>query len=308
MKRLLITIAALMSFAMAEAQNLNLIMVAATEDKTLGESVKNDEANVTTEFKEIAQALGYSYNETIIDGESFKKAIIKAEIDKLSPNASDIVVFMYAGHGFRFEDDTDQYPRMQLRYKGEIASEDDYLAVSEVYNTLKSKNALFTLVITDCCNNSIGISRKEIEYDASRSLGSYDIAKLKSLFTEQKGSILITAAEPGQLAYCTESGGFMTTTLIEEINTAVSSNAKSSPRWNDIIDQTRKRVHETTKNETDEEGNPLPQVMVRSIDLNTGLSARSSEEGGSMPVIVWVIIGVAVVGAGFALLKKKNKK
>ncbi|MCQ2973478.1 MAG: caspase family protein [Bacteroidales bacterium] len=250
---------------------MHFILTAATQDESIGESVKTDVKLVKTKFSSIAENLGINYEETIISDNNFCKENLVNSINNLSVNPNDIIVFIYSGHGFRFDDDTDEYPRMYLRYEGNLEG-GDYMSTTDVYNQLVDKGAKLTLVFTDCCNSEYGATRDEIEsaaFGTRASGGNTDIQKLKALFIDQSGSLRATAAKAGQYALCDASGGFLLTSIINNIQSQVSALSKEEPSWSKIIENASSYVKKKTSNQIDEAGNTQePQIVVRSIKLN----------------------------------------
>ena len=329
MKKIIITACLILAYMVSAAQDaaatLHLIVAAATNDPDLGESVSNDLKHTTDEFREIAKCLDAEYNEVLITGEDLCRSKLEKAIQDLEAGANDIVAFVYCGHGFRFKDDTDEYPRMLLKHNKKMLLEGDYMSMTEAYNMLEAKNARLTLVFSDCCNSDIGIPRTEVEDDnAFMRRGNNqkrDLDKLRSLFLDQSGSVRATAAMPGQKAYCTADGGYLITGLLNNIRASTSMNKDNEPSWNQIITNTNsyvmKKARLATDGETDSEA---PQVMVRSIKLSNepeanGIAVMShpikstdSADGNPAMARTWIAIasGIAAIIA-IMLIRRKNK-
>lgn len=248
----------------------HLILVAATNDASIGKSVETDYNLVQKQFSAIAKNIGMTYDEQSVKGSSFSKANVDATINNLSVGPNDVLAFVYSGHGFRFDDDTDPYPEMYLRYNGNLEG-GDYLGVTDVYNRLLKKNARFTLMLTDCCNSKYGMNRTELESAAfqTRAVNSNtDIKKLKMLF-EQQGSVRATAAKAGQYALCDASGGFMITSILNNLQSQVSALSQTDPSWNTIVENASAYVKKKTSQQIDEAGNPIdPQIVVRAVKVS----------------------------------------
>jgi hypothetical protein len=249
---------------------MHLILVAATQDESIGESVMTDANLVKKNFSEIAKKLNIEYKETTIMGSSFKKANIENAVDRLNPGSNDIVVFVYSGHGFRYDDDTDAYPRMYLTYGSDL-SEKTELSTTELYNEIVAKKARLTIFLTDCCNSKAGVTRAEVESVAFGTRGTnnnVDIDKLYDLFIDESGTIRATAAKAGQYALCDASGGFMLTSILNNIKSQTSALANGNPSWQTIIENASKVVAKKTSNQIDEAGNETaPQVVVRAVKV-----------------------------------------
>jgi hypothetical protein len=252
---------------------MHFIMAAATLDETIGESVETDLKLAEPEFKRFAEQMNVGYKEHLISGRQFNKKNILKAINDVHPGSNDIVVFIYSGHGFRFDDDKDDYPNMCLTYEG-LETKEDYLGVSEVYDMLSKKNARLTIVLSDCCNSKLGVNRREIESSAlcSRGNKSYDLKKLERLFLNSSGSLKVTAAKAGQVALCDAKGGFLLTSFLNNIHSSVSAVSNTEPSWKKIVDNSREYVKRKTTG-FDETGQDTdPQIVVRSIHIKESVT------------------------------------
>ena len=260
--------------------SMQLILVAATKDESIGESVETDVKLVRKNFSGIAKLLGIPYKETVIADDDFKKSKIENAIRQLSPGANDVVIFVYSGHGFRFDDDTDAYPRMYLTYDGDL-NDQTYLSTTEVYDQLVAKHARLTIFLTDCCNSKAGINRSQVEtvaFGTRSSNNNADIEKLRTLFLNESGTIRATAAKAGQYALCDASGGFMLTSILNNIKAQVSALSNVNPSWTTIVENASKAVAKKTSNQIDEAGNEQPpQVVVRSVQVKGSPSSDNRQ-------------------------------
>lgn len=271
-----------------EDVTMHLILVAATQDDRIGESVVTDVNLVKKNFQAIADKLGIEYKETDIMGSSFKKANILNAVKGLRPGTNDIVVFIYSGHGFRYDDDTDAYPRMLLTYNNKL-TDDTQLSTTELYKQIVAKKARLTIFLTDCCNSQAGVSRAEVESAAFGTRGTnnnVDIDKLYDLFIDESGTVRATAAKAGQYALCDASGGYMLTSILNNIKSQTSVLAKEEPSWKTIVDNASKVVAKKSSHQLEANGEDGdPQVVVRAVkvsDLNGGKSSSfvSSDDDG----------------------------
>lgn len=313
---------------------MHLLLVAATKDESIGESVTTDVNLVKKNFSGIAKKLGIAYKETIIAGDDFEKSNIQKAVSRLSVGSNDIVIFVYSGHGFRFDDDTDEHPRMYLTYDGGL-NEDTEMSTTEIYNEITAKRARLTIFLTDCCNSKAGVLREEVEsvaFGTRAANNNVDINKLRALFVEESGTIRATAAKPGQFARCDASGGFMLTSILNNIKAQSSALNDKQPSWNTIVENASKAVAKKTSNLIDEAGNTeQPQVVVRSVKVknspssgktsaladnsyeeSTKGSTNDNEDGDfvasliciMIPILVIIILIIVIV----KLLKKKKNQ
>jgi hypothetical protein len=220
---------------------LHLVVVANTKITDIGAGCRVDERNVVREFESISKTLGINLKTYLINDEQFNVTQTQNTLDRLSPTSNDIVVFIYRGHGFRWSDQSEPWPQMDLRNSnyGKI-SQSTSIGLTQAFNTIRSKNARLNIVLADCCNNDIGINRRsETPLDDLESKGSYDTDKLKKLFLESKGSIISCAASPGEYSWVnTAKGGFYTLSFIEALRKEVSSKNRNEPTWESVLKET----------------------------------------------------------------------
>ncbi len=218
---------------------LHFILVANTNDPRIGYSVQKDVVNITSQIKDVATFLGLPLNYVEISGAKFGKANVENAVNNLKPGTNDIVIFYYSGHGYSNDKSaTEQYPQFDLRQ----SRFDDILVAtlnaSDVFNKIKAKNARLNLVITDCCNSSLGLLKPEGKNFAltTKSLMSWEKSYCYDLFMKSKGSIIATAAKKGQYAYGnTDVGGYFTSNIITSMEKYLSKFQTSTPTWQEII-------------------------------------------------------------------------
>jgi hypothetical protein len=169
---------------------------------------------------------------------------------------------------------------MYLTYDGDL-NDQTYLSTTEVYDQLVAKHARLTIFLTDCCNSKAGINRSQVESVAFGTRGTNnnaDIEKLRTLFLNESGTIRATAAKAGQYALCDASGGFMLTSILNNIKAQVSALSNVNPSWTTIVENASKAVAKKTSNQIDEAGNEQPpQVVVRSVKVK-GSSASDNKQ------------------------------
>ncbi len=165
---------------------------------------------------------------TILQGREATLLSIKKWIDALSPSSENIIFVYFAGHGFRTSHESKQWPYLVLPNKGET------LNSNWLVKKLESKQARLSVLLSDCCNtiDERFCSKRE---KGPKKEGS--LPGLKKLFLETRGSIVASAASPGEYAFCTlEQGGIFTDTLVSSIYKA---SQKPSPSWKEIFSRTR---------------------------------------------------------------------
>ncbi len=251
------------------APRMHLMLVANTEVADIGASCQRDFNNVRGEMRGIASVLDIEIKEYAISGANYSKNELIQQLENLNPAPQDIVVFAYTGHGFRFDDQQDFYPMIDLSpdsYQNVL--EDNYASMADIFNAIVAKGARLNLVFSDCCNNKIGVNSPLLEGATlfSRSNNNFDTKKLASLFLGNSGNILATSSSPGEYSWCNTSGGFYTISLIQSLREEISLLNKNTPSWDVLINKTIGLAKKRTS-ETGTVQNGLRYVSVKSIDL-----------------------------------------
>jgi len=240
-----------------------LLIVANTNDSTIGPSCNRDMNRMLDAFQGVADFIGVTMPAPkTIYGNDYSLKNIRKAIDDIKPTADDIVVFYYSGHGFRKDATSNgqpipyqksRYPFLDFRAK----PSEDYntlsMNVEEIYYILKNKKARFTLVLSDCCNNIPGTTNRQgrAVYGAPRGAAlDWSEDNISSLFLNPKRmSVLATAADIGQLATGSNSfGGFFSYFFKTSMETYFSV-FKNNVSWDMVIneakEQTGNRVAQT---------------------------------------------------------------
>lgn len=220
-----------------EGSTMHLIVVANTNVSDIGSACAKDVVNLNSEFGGIAKVLGMKYAPNVIRGKNYSKENLSKLIHNFKPDSDDVVIFVYTGHGFRFDDQQDYYPNMDLSPTSYDDPKKNYVAVSDVYKELVSKGARLCLVFSDCCNNEIGETTPIVNTNTlfSRSNNNFDVRKLERLFVDASGSLIATAASPGELSWCGVNGGFFILSFLESLRAHISALSIGLPDWETLV-------------------------------------------------------------------------
>jgi len=219
---------------------LHLIIVANTIIGDIGASCISDRDKLDYEFSSISDALGLAYRKYVVDGTNFNKENLQSTLDIVHPGPNDIVVFVYRGHGFRWDNQTDAYPQLDLRVSAySTISQENSINLSTVYNQIKAKGARLNIVLADCCNNKVGISQvTSTSFLNLQADNKPDLAKLRRLFMSAKGSIISAAAKAGEYSWANPFGGFFTLSFIQAMKEKIGFMNNGTYTWSDIINYT----------------------------------------------------------------------
>lgn len=205
----------------ARDEKMFLIVVANTEDHSIGESTKTDLDNITGLFTNLAKSLGIvNIIPTFISDNNYNKATVELALKNLEaqrPASKDIIVFYYSGHGFRLPGDCN-YPRMSFRTPENRIKQElgDNMELEAVDKRLKALHARVTIVLGDCCNTDIYanpvIGDDAIKGKGGGTLGNFNLANAQKLFLPAAPvSILIASVKKDHVSLShPEIGGYYT--------------------------------------------------------------------------------------------------
>jgi hypothetical protein len=235
----------------AAVPRLHLITVANTKVPDIGSSCEVDRNNVHDEFSDITSGLGIELKKHTIDGTNLTKGNVTSAIRNMNVKPNDIVIFIYSGHGYRWSNQSSQYPQMALFYsRYDSPSKSNSLNLKEVYDMIVAKGARLNIVLGDCCNNDIGVtSRSGGGGLSSRSYTRGSLNRLRQLFFKERGNIIAAAAQPNETACGSQgSGGYFLNAFFSAIDRAASYTATGTPTWGEILNRTMSSATYKTQN------------------------------------------------------------
>ncbi|MDX2071855.1 MAG: caspase family protein [Haliscomenobacter sp.] len=221
---------------------LHLIIAANTSIGDIGMSCSRDQSSLTAEFKGIASSLGISYKQYLVNGDNFTKAAVQNTLNGLYPGSNDIVIFVYRGHGFRWNNQQGAWPQLDMRSSPYTRiGENTALDLDYVFKTIKGKGGRLNIVLGDCCNSTIDIPSPLTgsEFLAMQANNNYNDDKLRALFMNTKGNLLATAASPGEVSWANNAnGGFFTVSFLQSLREEISYMREDPADWRDLINNT----------------------------------------------------------------------
>ncbi|MDX2049109.1 MAG: caspase family protein [Chitinophagaceae bacterium] len=228
-----------------KATRLFLVLVANTNDLSIGPTCKVDKDATYTTFSQLAEFLKIQFVPNVIEGKDFSKINVDNAINGIKPASNDIVVFYYSGHGFNDVKTNYKFPFLDLRDKTYQQYGEPYtLNIEDIFKRIKMKGARMNLVISDCCNADPSQSNIAISDGASTRTSSvgWNIGNCWSLFMNNKpGSILVTAAQKGELSAGNSTGGIFTFNFRESLDKALGVFYNNSS-WNDVLVAAQKQT------------------------------------------------------------------
>jgi len=242
-----------------------VILLSDTNDDTIGEEDQFDNLSLNKELKGIAQCLGMEISIKNITGNAaYKKRNLANAITSIHPAKNDIVFFCFNGHGFRWDNQKDRYPNIMMAGPNDDV-DGHYVLTTDIYNALVALKARLTICFTDCCNGKIGeyAPRQQDNTLYSRANARVSKQRMRDLLLNTEGTILATAANPGEYAWSFGgSGSAFTQSFITQLRKELSTNNTDPVSWENLMDNTIRVARKKTQ-DCENTQNGIRYVKVR---------------------------------------------
>lgn len=209
-----------------QAASIHLIIVADTCSHT-GENAVIELKHVQEEFARVVELTHMELKQQVYDGLDARNDVCTA-IERLQPEEDDCVVFYYIGHGYRVSRKKTPWPLLYFSREGVN------LDLQDVIESVILKKPRFGLIIADCCNNvmdgKVTIGRTPLFFWRRDPATGY-----RQLFEKSTGIVVVSAAKPGDYAYCDDYGHCYSQAFWKVLHTQVM---EKDPQWRSILDHT----------------------------------------------------------------------
>lgn len=226
-----------------KSTKIHLLIVANTNDPSIGIPCNNSMVLMEETFTDLAAYMGLKIAVTKIYGNSYNKAAVQKELNQLKPAYNDVLIFYYVGHGFRKSTDNRSFPFIDLRANAREDFMQQSLQLEDIFTQIKLKNARLNIVMADCCNAEPTATNPLAPADPRPRTSNleFDLEKCKQLFLNtRRMSLLLTAAEKGQLASCNaELGAFFSYYFKSSLETALRDVKSTNVSWYQVIDRAK---------------------------------------------------------------------
>lgn len=264
----------------ADNVKIHAIVFCNTDDPKIGEGCQSDQERFAEELGLIETALGSEEDWQVFVGKECNKPNLERALSSLNCGPNDVVFFYYSGHGVHAKaDPADGWlPQMCLNY--ESYDQDKFVPVTYVRDKLATKPARLSIILTDCCNNEASwVSVKSListQKDAP-DVDKIDVAKLKKLFYESRGTVIATSSKRGQVSYGPKEGGCFSVAFWDEMY-KIEQGAGNAD-WNSLIEATKQRTLKYTSNK---------QEPVYKVNVNGAPNPNPNPNPNPGPVIISV--------------------
>lgn len=223
-----------LTVSISEAANFHALLVGDTRSD-LREQVLSDLSMMHEQSIQLSHVIRATPKIRVMREQSVSRKEILKAIDNMQVQPDDYLLFYYSGHGFRQEEKRSPWPNFYF------PSIDQYIALDEIIEHLKTKKIKFGLIVADCCNNSYAEDWPNTELFDFHTLERKHISPaIRHLFENSKGLLVVSGAEPGGYSWATEEGGILTCALLDGMS---SSQYHPSKNWIALMNEVRHKTN-----------------------------------------------------------------
>lgn len=187
----------------------------------------------------------------------FDAQSLMQELENFHCGSEDVVIFLFSGHGFKYEFDDEEWRWPILFFCEKAAfhaegSENCEVDLDDVQGYLQHSGARMSITLGDCCNNVPDSPASE----AARTQENYPVfqpneaLKGLELFTHFQGHIIASAASPGETGMSTdEDGSNFSNAFFKNLYQVLQPNA-AAVTWQELMENTREEVMKENPGQT----------------------------------------------------------
>jgi hypothetical protein len=204
---------------------VHALLIGDTNDAGIGSGAQ---ANVTA-FAKFVQAIGVAINNQVITkqivGADFNCANIAAAVKAISTTNDDLVVFYYAGHGFREDGQRSRFPRLWCR-----SAPSETPLLEDIALGFRSRDTFPRMVwtVADACNTT-----SQDAEALTAAAGAVEQQGLLKLFGRPRGTMLMSGADMHQFSWYFPDGGQFSKNLLDVLTREVRRGTSAS--WASLL-------------------------------------------------------------------------
>ena len=220
---------------------LHAIIIADTNDPSIGSSVYKDLRNISDLAELVASSTDMTLNRVLLDRSKSTVSNLESAIDGLAVRADDLLLFYFSGHGDRRKDQTSPLPTLILNsgiLRTQNFSQDAVRAatieLNDVIYSLAAKQPRLLIALADACDRATGILDSGDLLSATKKTAAssgLNTESFRKLFASPSGVIIAASASTGEVSAAKRNGGAFT---LQFLNVLYRELASSSPTWENI--------------------------------------------------------------------------
>ena len=231
----------------ANAQTFHAIVFCNTSDRSIGESMSVELANVSRNLGVLERLLedDYLFEITRIDGPNCTGANLRQIINAMEVGPDDVVFTFYGGHGSHAPNNAeDPWPQ----YCMNTGDQSKWIPMAQVEKWIAQKNPRLRIIMSNCCNKEQeGVTIKPMWANDERAtrLDGLNANAFRKLFSS-KGCVMSTSSKLGQYSWCNQYGGLFTNQFWAAMQQL--GEGKIQPDWNSLLRVASADLYANTEN------------------------------------------------------------
>ncbi|MCG7855482.1 caspase family protein [Flavihumibacter sediminis] len=222
----------------AQSQKIHSFLFCKTSDKKIGDPVKINYFNMQEQIQNLTEALGYQNISHIGTGRGFNARKVETEIQNADISDKDIVILYFSTHGGMSKRDS-LFPQLDIP--------NQLVSAYNKHKFLLTKNPSLIITIIEACSGFQNITPQEAfvygqfaDFSPAEDYVPVETQNIQKLFS-YKGSIIITAGNPGMDTWATANGSMFTNCFLRAINEYIRmpSNEKENVTWENVLERTK---------------------------------------------------------------------
>jgi len=220
----------------AHSQTLHVISVADTEDATIGAGTAANSELLEGYATVVAKLTKLRLSFTPISGAKFGCTEILKAVADLQAKPNDVIIFYYSGHGFAPESDPSRPGTPAAsRFPWFFCNpENKRPNLEAIGRDLKAKGARLVITVADTCNIILPVAEAPL---ASKGVIE---ERIRAMFLNYKGSILVTSSKREQESWYNPTGGLFTVKFLRLLREP--PDVDQSKLWDAILERARERI------------------------------------------------------------------
>jgi hypothetical protein len=204
-----------LSLTSGYSQTLHVISVSNTNDPRLGAGFSANAKSIRDYAALVSSVSGLTLDIKEVIGADYTCEAIRESVNSLNVQDADVILFYHSGHGLspaenQMSTSASKYPSFDCEKNGADEENISKLPNLEtISETLRSKGARLTVVAADSCN--VVLPRAAQFFVAK----GFAPARIKAMFRNFKGFILMSSSVRGQYSWYTSDGGLFTNRLMD---------------------------------------------------------------------------------------------
>lgn len=227
--------------AVGLAQTLHFVIFGATLDPKIGTAVETSINLLQSRMNAVSRATQMPLQVHQFTEENFNKSDLEDFLKNFKCDQNDAVVAFFLTHGFRYQDDLEDFPYLLIHRDYHVVWEElpqISVALQDIHDWLAAKRPRLLLTMAEACNVQIPRARPEHLTAYPMNNKALEERVYTDLFRYASGEYLMVSAKANQKSWSNPKyGGFFTNAWLNALNKEAESD--NWVNWTDVLNSTQ---------------------------------------------------------------------